>query len=302
MRILLTMMVVMICILPGCKGSEVGTSANAPKVRQVVIGLIPEQNIFRQVDRYQPLADYLSAKLNLDIRLKVIPGYGNLINNFAYSGVDGAFFGSFTYALAHTKLGVEVLARPEYSGGTSTYHGLIFVRKNSGIRSVKDMRGKRFAFVDKSTTAGYLLPLEYFHEHGINNYRSYLKEVYYAGTHEDAIFDVLNGKADIGAAKNTILDKLAAEDGRIMGELRIIAKSPDVPENGLAVRTDLDASVKERLKKGLLDMDKTEEGRKILKQFGAVRFIETEDKDYEPVYKYAEEIGLDLKTFNVSEP
>ena len=300
MRILIAAMIVMICLLPGCKGSDVSTSS-APKVRQVVIGLIPEQNIFHQIERYQPLADYLSSKLDLDVKLKVIPGYGNLINNFSSSGVDGAFFGSFTYVLAHEKLGVEVLVRPEYSDGTSTYHGLIFVRKSSGIRSVKEMKGKIFAFVDKSTTAGYLLPLEYFHEHGIKNYRSYLKEVYYAGTHEDAVFDVLNGKADIGAAKNTIYEKLAAEHGRVEGELRIITRSPDVPENGLAVRKDLDASVKEKLKQGLLDMDKTDEGRKVLKQFGAARFIETIDKDYESVYRYAGEIGLDLKSFRVSE-
>ncbi len=56
--------------------------------------------------------------------------------------MDGAFLGSFTYALAHAKLGLEVIARPELVDGTSTYHGLIFVRKDSGIKTIKDMKGK----------------------------------------------------------------------------------------------------------------------------------------------------------------
>ena len=129
------------------------------------------------------------------------------------------------------------------------------------------MRGKRFAFVDKGTTAGYLLPMEYFHKSGIKNYRAYLKEVYYTGTHEDAIYDVWNGKADIGAAKNTVFERLAAADSRIKDELMIIEKSPDVPENGLAVRKDLDRAMKEKLNQILLTMHETAEGEKVLKAF-----------------------------------
>lgn len=285
----------------GCKGREPEPPKTAPPTAQIVIGLIPEQNIFRQIDRYQPLADYLSARSGIKIRLKVLPGYGNVVNNFVSSGVDGAFFGSFTYVLAHVKSGVEVLVRPEDSDGISTYHGLIFVRKDSGIKSAKDMKGKRFAFVDKGTTAGYLLPLDYFYKSGIKNYRGYLKETYFAGTHEDAIYDVLNRKADIGAAKNTIFEKLAAADSRIKDKLIVLDRSPDVPENGLAVRKDLDVAIKEKLKGMLLTMHETPEGRNVLNQFGARRFIETNDADYKPVYDYAHEMHLDLQTFDMSE-
>jgi len=291
----------LICVLPGCKGQEEVSEKNKPQAQQIDIGLIPEHNIFRQIERYQPLADYLSSKSGLNIRLKVLPRYGNIINNFISSGVDGAFFGSFTYVLTHAKLGVEVLARPEDINGISTYHGLIFVRKDSGIKSVKDMKRKRFAFVDKGTTAGYLLPVEYFHKMGVENYRTYLKEVYYTGTHEDAIYDVLNRKADIGAAKNTVFERLAAGDSRLKDELRVIERSPDVPENGLAVRKDLGEPIKEKLKQGLLAMHKTAEGQKVLKEFGASKFIETRDEDYEPVYKYVREINLDLQTYDMSE-
>ena len=49
------------------------------------------------------------------------------------------------------------------------------------------MKGKTFAFVDKATTAGHLLPLAYFKAHGIQDYKTYFKETYFAGTHENAI-------------------------------------------------------------------------------------------------------------------
>lgn len=282
-------------LLSGCSKSDLPAKKGAAPT--IVIGLIPEQNIFKQIERYRPLADYISKKADINIELKVLTRYGNIINNFISLNMDGAFFGSFTYSLAHSKLGVEVIARPEKIDGTSTYHGLIFVRKDSGIKKAKDMKGKRFALIDKATTAGYLLPMHYFRENGIKDYKTFLKEAYFAGTHENAILDVLNKKADIGAAKNTVFERLANNDPRIKNDLFVIKKSMDVPENAMAVRKNLDASIKNKLKKVLLEMHTDPEGRDILKNFGARRFIETTDSDYEPVYKYAEEIGLNLATY-----
>ena len=170
----------------------------------LLIGLIPEQNVFKQMERYEPLARYISRKTGVGIELKILSRYGNIINNFNSLSLDGAFFGSFTYALAHARISVETAVRPESTEGVSSYYGMIFVRKDSGISSIRQMKGKRFAFVDKATTAGYLLPLKYFSENGVDNYKEYFSETYFTGTHEDAIQDVLNKQAEIGAAKNTV--------------------------------------------------------------------------------------------------
>ncbi len=262
------------------------------------IGLIPERNIFSQKQRYEPIAEYLSERIHAHVELVVLSRYGNIIENFVSNGLDGAFFGSFTGALAQRKLSVEAIARPEYPDGTSTYHGLLFVRKDSGISGVEDMKGKRFAFVDRATTAGWLLPLYYFKTHGVDDPTTWLKESYFTGTHEGAIEDVLERKADIGAAKNTVFLMLAGSDPRITDELVILAVSPDVPENALCVRSNLDESLKRHLRDALLGMDENAAGRAILHGFGAARFIPTSEDDYAPVFEYAAIIGLDLETYD----
>lgn len=266
--------------------------------RIISIGLIPEQNIFKQIARYEPLADYISGKIGCKIKLIVLTRYGNIVDNFVSTGLDGAFFGSFTYAKAHAVLGIEPIARPVDMDGSSTYHGIIIVRKDSGINSVKDMQGKRFAFVDSETTAGYLFPMIYFYKHGITDLNSFLQEAYFAGTHEDVIYDVLNKKADVGAEKNTVLARLAAKDSTINEDLTVLASSPEVPENSLGVRSDMDDAIKKALKQALLAMHADPVGKEILKEFGAQKFIETKDEDYEPVYKYAKEMHLDLTTYD----
>ncbi|MDO8785026.1 MAG: PhnD/SsuA/transferrin family substrate-binding protein, partial [Syntrophales bacterium] len=148
------------------------------------------------------------------------------------------------------------------------------------------------------TTAGYLLPLAYFKKNDIIDYRTYLKEIYFTGTHEDAIYDVLNKKADIGAAKNTVFDRLAQSDDRIRKELSILFISPDVPENCLALKMTVDVMVRKKIKDVLLQMERDAEGAMVLKSFGAKRFIVTKDEDYAPVFKYASDIGLNLATYD----
>ena len=288
--------------LSGCGNaastSSPGSEKGAQPEKSLLIGLIPEQNIFKQMERYEPLANYLAGKIGIHVKLKVLTRYGNIVDNSISLRLDGAFFGSFSYALAQRKLSVEVLVRHENLDGSSTYHGLIFVRKDSRIKNIKDMKGKCFVFVDKATFAGFLLPLAYFKAHGVEDYKAYFKETYFSGTHEGAIQDVFNKKADIGAAKNTIFERLVTADPRIRQDLEILEKSPNVPENGLAVRKSLDPSVKKALQETLLNMHNDPMGTTVLKVLGARKFIRTTDKDYAPVFEYAHKIGLDLAQYD----
>jgi phosphonate transport system substrate-binding protein len=285
-------------ILGACeKKKEPQEIRGAPGQQELLIGLIPEQNVFRQRERYMALRQYLSDRLGLVVNFTSLSRYGNIIERFSSEKMDGAFFGSFTYALAHNQLGVEPIARSVNLDGTSTYHGYIFVRNDSGIRTVADMKGKRFVFVDRATTAGYLFPLAWFREKGIDNLHAFLGDVFFAGSHDAAINAVLSKEADIGAAKNTIYDQLATENPRLRKELVILAASDVVPQNCLAIRKDLDPELKAALKKILLTMDKDDEGEEALRRFGARGFIETTDHDYDYLYRISAKVGINMKTY-----
>lgn len=289
---------ILLALSSGCTDQQDAPPEAAVSSQQTfVMGLIPEQDLFSQKQRYKALAQYISEKAGITVKLKILSRYGNIIENFMSSELDGAFFGSFTGALAISRIGVQPLARPLWLDGTSTYYGLVFARKDSAIKDADDMKGKRFAFVDRATTAGWLLPLHYFQEVGIGDYRTWFAETYFTGTHEDVIYDVLARRADIGAAKNTIFYKLAKNDPRILEQLHILTRSPDVPSNTLAVKSDLDNSLKLRLQNILLQMDQDKQGKAILHDFGAKKFIATTPKDYEPVFIYADEVKLNIRKY-----
>lgn len=267
---------------------------------ELTIGLIPEQNIFKQQERYKPLAEYIEKKTGIKIRITILSRYGNIIERFSADNLDGAFFGSFTGALAMQRLDIEPLARPVNLDGTSTYRGCIFVRKDSGIKTVSEMKGKRLAFVEKATTAGYVYPMAYFREQGIKDIGAYFKEYYFAGSHDAAIYAVLNKKADVGCAKCSMFDLLVRDAPRVAKELVVLVKSSEVPSNGLCVRKGLDASVKKQLKDALLGMHKDPEGRNVIRNFEAVRFIQTTKDDYQPVFELAGKAGIDIRTYKYS--
>jgi len=266
--------------------------------QKLLIGLIPEMNVFKQKERFRLLGDYLSKKTGLEVKFTILSRYGNIIDRFTSENMDGAFFGSFTGALAIEKLGVVPLARPVNLDNTSSYRGYLFVRKDSKIRDVSGMKGKRMAFVEKATTAGYVFPLAYLKEHGINNLNHFFSSSYFAGSHDAAIHAVLEGQADIGAAKHSIYDRVKVDDPRVARDLVIIAESPWVPSNGLCVRKGLNKGFQQKLKQALLDLDKDPEGAAVLQQFGALRFIDTTISDYQPVFEMAKKAGIYIKSYD----
>ncbi len=258
------------------------------------IVLVPEKNIYAQRQRYQNIARYLSKHLALDVRISIMPTYGKICDAFLEGKADVGFFGSFSYVLTRAKAGVEPVARPVWLDGSSTYSGFIFVRKDSGIRSVADMEHKRLALVDKATTAGYIFQLDFFKKQNVGNMEDFFDKIFFTGGHDASAWAVYTGEADVGGGKNHIFNELGREYPDFQEKMLVLARSPDVPSNGMVVRADLDPLLKKRLKELMLGLDDSAEGRKVLQEFGARRFIENSDEDYQSLYKMIKELNLDL--------
>ena len=118
---MLPVLLLIVSLVTSCNQQEppAGVSSPVPS-RSLKIGLVPEQDVFAQKKQYEPLMAYLSGELRTPVEIELLPRYGNVIDNFHARGLDGAFLGSFTGALAIEKLGLEPLARPQYLDGSST--------------------------------------------------------------------------------------------------------------------------------------------------------------------------------------
>lgn len=261
------------------------------------IGLIPEQDIRKMEERYEPLAQYLGGKLNLKVILVYLDNYGEIYDKFINKQLSAAFFGSFSYALTRAKAKVEPIARPVYQGA-STYRGVVIVKKDSGIRNVGDMKGKRLVLVHRATYAGYLYPLVYFQEHGVNNLEEYFSRVTFAGSHDKAVFSLMRGEADVAISKDLVYNRIIEENPALGDKLVVIAVSAPVPSNALCASKDLEYSLKDKIRNILLNMDKDNEATAALEALGgAGSFIRTDDSDYRNLYETISALGIDLKAY-----
>ena len=286
--------VLLVAWLVGCGAASTPAPEPPNRSTKLTIGIVPEQSIFRQNRRYDRLLEAVGRRAGVRIETRPLASHATVIEAFEDPGLDGAFLGSFVYAMAHEIVGLEPIARPEAADGRSTYRGLILVRRESGIRGPRDLEGKRFAFVDKATSAGFLFPLDYLAQAGITDLRTFLGESYFAGTHEDVILDVLDGKADAGAAKDTVLARMAAARPEIARDLVAIGHSPEFPDNALALRTAVDPALRRTIRDAMLGMSEDADGRRILEAFGARRFVPATDADYAAVVRYAQEVAPEL--------
>ena len=262
----------------------------------LLLGIEPEHNIFDQTERYRALAAYLSEQLGIRVNLTIMSRYGEVIKRIRSRQLDGAFLSPYTATLGIRQLGLQPVVSPVNLNGESASRGYIFVRADSGIDSVDDMRGKSMAFVDPATMEGYLYPLAYLRGEGIADLEGFFSRYSFAGSHASVIFAVLDGRADIGAAKDTVFDRMALQDPTIAQELRIIARSPQEPEVTLCLRKDLAADLRQKIGEILLRMETTPRGKKVLNQFEALRFIESSPSDFARIEKMAQEAGVTLGT------
>lgn len=279
-----------------CSTAATGGVTNPEKTLRLL--LIPEKNIFEQRRRYSYIADYLAKKMDMTILVEILPSYGEISSAFAAGKADAGFFGSFSYVLTHAKTGIEPIARPVWLNGTSTYRGYIFVRKDSNIKTIEDMKGKSLVLVDRATTAGYIFQRYYFRYNGINSLEDYFSKITFAGSHDAAAWAVYTGEADIGGAKNHIFNSFKKEYPDFAEQMQVIAESPEVPSNGLAVRQDLNPAIKLRLKTLLLTMDETPAGQEVLRNFGARKFVKTTNEEYDILNTMVKRLGIDLQEYS----
>ena len=188
---------------------------------------------------YRPLANYLSAKLNRPVELRTVDSWEGLAKSLANGETDLALMGPWGYVLANHQAGAQVISTILYDGKPE-YFAIMITHPNSGINQPADLKGRSFAFGDKGSTSGYLIPLHYLMTQGITP-ESYFSKVVHT-SHQAIETQVTQGVLDAGADYNRNRNAMI-EQGLIKPELsKIIWTSAPLPNDAFAVSKPLAAN------------------------------------------------------------
>lgn len=239
----------------------------------------------------EPLAAYLSKHVGRKVALDVPKDYDAVIEGLVRGDVDIAILAPFAYVVAKRRMPELGLVAQLVAEGSGSYLSYIVTAADGPAKTLDDLRGKRFAFVDKRSTTGYLLPMNMLMSAGITPARD-LSHVVFAGSHPDVVNLVLKHKVDAGAIASTTFGQM--RDARLTEHLRIIAKSDPVPLDVVVTRPGLDPGVATQLKTTLLELStRTEEGRAVLTSIQTLSngFVSVSDSAYDGVRRIADKVN-----------
>jgi len=231
---------------------------------------------------YRPLAQHLAARLNRPVQLRTVDSWEGLAKSLANGETDLALMGPWGYVLANHAANAQVISTILYDGKPE-YFAIMVTHPESGIKTIADLKGRTFAFGDKGSTSGYLIPLHFFQTQGINP-DTYFSKVLHT-KHQAIQMQVTSGQLDAGADFNRNRNTMI-EQGLIKAERSVVIwQSAPLPNDAFAVSEALfkDKALVQRLQQALADVGpllKTQPG---LLPNHYTGFVSTDNAFYKPI-------------------
>lgn len=268
-----------------------GLAPAAHAASVLTVGLIPSEDSRAMIANSQAMMDMLSKALGMDVKPFVAADYNGVIEALRSKRLDVAYLGPFSYVLGATVADIEAFAVAETKkAGRTFYHSLIVAHKDSGIKTVADLKGRTFAFVDPTSTSGHLFPKAGLMKAGFDPDKEFGR-VIFSGSHDSNAVAVQNKKIEAVAIADRILDAAIAKGLAKREDLVVVWKSDPIPESPTVWRKDLDPALKQRIQAAFLQVKNipwSDQGE-------LNGFHPTSDKAYDVIRDTAKVLHLDLR-------
>lgn len=243
------------------------TAMAAPVMAQDItefrIGILGGENAQDRMTSNECVRAYVEDLLAVPTKIFTPADYDGVIQGLLGGTIDMAWLGASAYAKTYLTdpEAVDVVLVKTNLDGSYAYHSIGLARKDSGIGSLEDLKGKKFGFGDPNSTSGYLIPaveIPAITGASMEN-GAYFGEVVFTGGHEQTIVAVVNGDVDGGVTwadgqgdwedgYNSGALRKAVDSGLVdMNDIVEIWKSKPIPEGPIVLRRALPADVKTKV-------------------------------------------------------
>lgn len=296
-RKLLTALLILLPVLGACSQIISNNAKNpssksvyADGKKEIVMGLIPAESNEEMIEKFEPMRVYLEKKLERPVKVFTATDYAAVIEAMKRDKVDIAWFGPLSYVLAEKEADAEAFAvGVRKNTGLSTYKSIFVVPGDSEIKSIKDLKGKNVAFVDPASTSGGLVPTYLVKKETGKMPQEFFGKLSYAGGHDAAELAVKNKTVDAAADNDITYNKMLKKGLISKQSNRVLLESEPLPGLPLTYRSELDESLKTKIKDAILSTHKNIQvsGYGELERYDAV-----DAQDYQLIRDMVKELGL----------
>ncbi|MCD6532801.1 MAG: phosphate/phosphite/phosphonate ABC transporter substrate-binding protein [Deltaproteobacteria bacterium] len=259
---------------------------NNPSFAQepLLLGVHPFLPYTKIEEKFAPLAAYLSNELNHPVVVRVGCSYQDHIDSIGRDQLDIAYIGPAPYIAMVKKYGPKPLIVCQVTNGSPFFKGIIIVRNDYPACSLADLGKNEFAFVDRHSTMGYLIPRAMLEQ---ENPPIITKQQYrFLKTHNNVALGVLAGDFEAGAVKEAVYQRFRSAG------LKALAATPAIAEHLFVVRSTLAESTINQLRTAMLKLNQDQTKQNVLKSIktSITGFSLVKDDDYNSLRKILEQM------------
>lgn len=255
-----------------------------------LFGVHPLHNPSRLFHIYQPMIDYINAHLQeSELRMEASRNYATYDKKL--------FSGYYHFALPNPyqtvismQHGYRVFGK---MADDANFRGIILLRKDSGITTVEELKGKTVSYPAPTALAATIMPQWYLYKHGININEDITNR--YVGSQESSIMNVYLGKSAAAATWPPPWNAFIKEKPEIAKEIFIKWETDSLPSNALVVRKDIPQILVDKISKIIFALHTHEQGKKILKAMELSKYQAADDSTYDSVKVFLDKFETQVR-------
>lgn len=268
------------------------TGATSAAEDGLTLAFIPQENPEKLIGDIEAITAWLAERIGVPVDGFVTVDHAAAVEALRNGDADISFMGALPFVLAEAEIGAEPLLSEVYRGAP-TYTGRIFVRRDSGIATLEDLRGRDIAFADPISESGYLFPLDLFVNAGLlaegEDASAFFGRVFFAGGYQQAMQAMAGGLVDAAGASKYADLLLTPEQ---QAEVIWIAESEPIPSHVVIARPGLDPQLKRRFTEAMLALNEPENRKLLAYVYGPDGYVPADPTAYDGVRAVARRYGL----------
>ncbi len=258
----------------------------------LILAFIPQENPEKLLGDIDEITAYLAEELGVPVQGFVTQDHAAAVEALRNGDADISFMGGLPFVLAEKEIGAVPLLSEVYRGAP-TYTGRVFVRKDSGIETLADLKDRDIAFADPISESGYLYPLAEFERAGLitgpRAAEAFFGRIFFAGGYQQAMQAMAEGLVDAAGASQYADLLLTPEQ---QSQVTWIAESDAIPSHVVIARPELDAELRENFVAAMMKLNMPEHRDKLRYLYGPDGYVEADPSVFDGVRNMAQRYGL----------
>jgi len=243
----------------------------------LIMGVFPRRSSAETAKLFTPMADYLGERLGRKVKLVTSKNFDSFWNAVTEERFDIVHYNQYQY-IRSAKTYKVIAHTQEF--GKNTVAGVLFVRNDSGITEVTQLRGRIVIFGGgRDAMLSYIAPRFLLMQAGLKE-GDFKTEI--AVNPQNALVALYYRQADAAGGGEVVLDQPVIKNAINAQEVRVLAATEPLLFLPWAVKRTMPAKLADSIQSILLELKNSEAGRQVLKSAIMTGMGPAADKDYDP--------------------